>query len=205
MSWRCCGPTRLATSDCPCLQWRSGAGPRRETPMFEFDKSSKWLLQHHGDSILRLGGINEIVAWRPLPAEVVQPRQLPDGLLEMQLAGAAEPDLAVIEVATYPDERIHEQLLRDLILVYADRRVLPEVLILILHPNGNLRVAGSHQLQSRRGWAQLRAGWRVVELWTVPAEQLLAAQDPGLVPWVPLTSFAGPPDRKSRRLNYSHV
>ncbi len=28
----------------------------------------------------------------------------------------------------------------------------------------------------------------------MPAQQLLATQDPGLMPWVPLTSIAGPPE-----------
>ena len=50
--------------------------------MHEYDKSSKWLIQHHGDSILRMAGIVGIESWRPLQAEVVQPRQLPDGLIE---------------------------------------------------------------------------------------------------------------------------
>jgi len=35
------------------------------------------LIEHHGDSILRLAGIRKIVDWRPVPGEVVQPRQLP--------------------------------------------------------------------------------------------------------------------------------
>jgi len=50
--------------------------------MHEYDKSSKWLIQHHGDSILRLGGVRDIVAWRPLQAELVQSRRLPDGFIE---------------------------------------------------------------------------------------------------------------------------
>jgi hypothetical protein len=30
----------------------------------EFDKNSKWLIQHHGDSILLLAGIREIESWK---------------------------------------------------------------------------------------------------------------------------------------------
>ena len=30
-----------------------------------YDKSSKWLIQHHGASILWLAGIEKIAAWRP--------------------------------------------------------------------------------------------------------------------------------------------
>jgi hypothetical protein len=53
--------------------------------MQEYDRSSKWLIQHHGDSILRLAGIRDIDSWRPLQAELVQPRQLPDGLIESRV------------------------------------------------------------------------------------------------------------------------
>ena len=48
----------------------------RKLPMHEYDKSSKWLIQHHGDSILRLAGMRDIVSWQPLPAELVQSRRL---------------------------------------------------------------------------------------------------------------------------------
>jgi len=36
--------------------------------------------------------------------------------------------------------------------------------------------------------------WKVVELWSIPAEKLLDAHDIGLIPWVPLTQFDGPPE-----------
>jgi hypothetical protein len=41
--------------------------------------------------------------------------------------------------------------------------------------------------------------WRVVELWNVPAEPVLATADPGLMPWVPLMQSAEPPDVVLRR------
>jgi hypothetical protein len=43
------------------------------------------------------------------------------------------------------------------------------------------------------GWSVLAGGWNVVELWTLEAGDLLAASDVGVVPWVPLTHFDGPP------------
>jgi hypothetical protein len=104
--------------------------------MYEYDKSSKWLIQHHGDSILRMAGIVGIETWRPLQADVVQPRQLPDGLIEALLQGQFEPSLFVLELATYPESRIAEQVLRDMTLVYLDRRVVPDVITLVLHPRG---------------------------------------------------------------------
>ena len=162
--------------------------------MGEYDKSSKWLIEHHGDSILRLAGLHDVVSWRPLPAELVQPGQLPDGLLEVRLAGRDEPDLFILELATYPENRLLEQLARDSVLVYLNRRKLPEVLALVLHPKGKLRVSDAIELQSPLGWTTLSFRWRIVELWTIPAEQLLAESDPGIIPWVPLTQFEGPPE-----------
>ena len=153
--------------------------------MFEYDKSSKWLIQHHGDSILRLAGIVGIEAWRPLQAEVVQPRQLPDGLIEARLEGKPQADLFVLELATYPEARLDEQVLRDMTLVYLDRRVIPDVITLILHPKGNLNVLGSLELTSPGGLTHWSIRWKVIPLWTIPAASLLAVEDIGLVPWVP--------------------
>jgi hypothetical protein len=162
--------------------------------VFEYDKSSKWLLQHHGNALLTLAGVGEVKSWRALQAEVVQPRQLPDGLLEVQLAGASGLDLYVLELATYPDARIVEQVIRDMLLVYLDRRVLPEVVVIVLHPKGNLRVPQSWDGHSRMDWSRLSVGWRVVELWNLPADAALATGDPGIVPWVPLMQAVEPPE-----------
>jgi hypothetical protein len=162
--------------------------------MFEYDKSSKWLIQHHGDSILRLAGIVGIETWRPLQAEVVQPRQLPDGLIEARLEGKPRADLFVLELATYPDARLDEQVVRDMTLVYLDRRVVPDVITLILHPKGNLNVIGSLELTSPGALTHWSIRWKVIPLWTIPAASLLAFEDIGLVPWIPLTQFEGPPE-----------
>ena len=163
-----------------------------------YDRSSKWMICHHGDAILRLAGAADIASWRALPADLVQPRQLPDGLLEVRVPGRPEPDLHLIEIATYPETRVTEQVVRDAMAVYLDRRVLPEVLTLVLHPKGRVRVTGAEELTSRRGWTRLACAWRVVELWTLPAASLLASllalDDVGVLPWVPLAQSDQPPE-----------
>lgn len=165
----------------------------------QFDKGGKWLIQHHGDSILRLGGVGEVVAWRAVQAEVVQPGQLPDGLLEVQLVGRAEPVYVIVELATKAERRLTKQLVRDLLLVYLDRDVLPEVVTLILRQRGQYRAARQVQVQSHLKLTSLEARWHIVEMWTVSAEDLLAANDVGLIPWVPLCKFAGPPEPLLKR------
>ncbi|MFI5454724.1 MAG: hypothetical protein ACHRXM_04675 [Isosphaerales bacterium] len=162
--------------------------------MHDYDKSTKWLIQHHGDAILRLAGVRDIAAWTPLQAEPVLARRLPDGFIEVRHVGETEPDPYVVEVASYPDARVADQVVDDTALVRLDRRVLPEVVVLFLHPKGNVEAAGSADLRSRQGCTSLQLSWRVVKLWEVPADGLLAAGDVGLIPWVPLTRFDGPPE-----------
>ena len=50
-------------------------------PAKDKDKSAKWLIEHHGDAILCLGGVTDLVRWQAAPAELVLPTKLPDGLL----------------------------------------------------------------------------------------------------------------------------
>jgi hypothetical protein len=51
---------------------------------------------------------------------------------------------------------------------------------------------------SRLGLTRIAVGWRVVELWTVPAEALLATGDVGLIPGSPV-ALRRPPEPLLRR------
>jgi hypothetical protein len=160
----------------------------------KYDKSSQWLIQHHGDSIVRLAGEGRIAAWRPAKSELVQPQRIPDGLLEVWLEGEQEPNLYLVEIYSTPDRRQMQALADDLMLTYLGRKVVPEVVALFLSQGDGTRVPPRLQLMSRQGWSRLEVSWHAVELWTVPAEELLAANDVGLIPWVPLAKFDGPPE-----------
>ncbi len=54
--------------------------------------------------------------------------------------------------------------------------------------------AGSAELSSRIGLTKWVTSWKAVKLWELPADELLAARDVGLIPWVPLAQFNGPPE-----------
>lgn len=149
--------------------------------------------------MLRLAGIHDIVSWRSLPAEVVQPAQLPDGLLEAQRAGSAEPELFVLEIASYPERRVVEQLERDVLLVLLNRRELPEAVAVVLHPKGNYRIPTTFTRSSGSGKTELTLKWRIIELWTVPATELLATEELGLMPWALLGQHDGEPEPLFRR------
>jgi hypothetical protein len=165
----------------------------------EKDRSGKWMVTHHGDSLLRLAGMKNLRAWRPGPAEVLTPLQAPDGFLEVFLDNDPQPSPVLIEIATYPEHRAADQSLFDALSVLLARRQVPDVLTVVLHPKGQIRLAGSHQRASRQAWTSVAVAWRVLELWTLAAEELLAANDVGLIPWVPLTTFAGPPEELLRQ------
>jgi hypothetical protein len=163
------------------------------------DKSAKWLIEHHGDAILRLGGVTDLVRWQPAAPELVLPGKLPDGLLLAWRAGHDRPEPYVVEIATYSDQRVVEQALCDLLMVYLMRREVPNVLVLVLRPKGQIRVAGEARRGGSDGVTELAGRWRVVELWNLPAEPVLAAADPGMIPWVPLMHAAEPPEVVVRR------
>ncbi len=159
-----------------------------------FDPTSKWLLEEHGPGILYLAGVRSVVSSKALKAEVVQPRKLPDGLLEVKFAGRAEPVLFLVEVATYPEKRVVEQIQDDIRLVRQVRGVLPEALVLCLCPRGSYHIPEHTEEKSALGWTAETLKWKVVELWTLPAEELLAAPSVGVVPWATLARREGSPE-----------
>jgi hypothetical protein len=60
--------------------------------MHEYDTSSKYMIQRHGDSILRMAGARDIASWKPVQAELIKHRRLPDGLIEARHHGEEESD-----------------------------------------------------------------------------------------------------------------
>jgi hypothetical protein len=139
------------------------------------DKGSKWLIEHHGDAILRLGGVTDLVRWQAAAAELVLPGKLPDGLLLAWRAGRDRPEAYIVEIATYSDQRTAEQALRNMLLVYLIRGEIPNVLVVVLRPKGRVRVADGARRAGSDGVTELACRWRVVELWTLPAEPVLAS------------------------------
>lgn len=113
----------------------------------------------------------------------------------MRFPNDPEPVLVLIEIETYPDNSADAQVLDDLMLIAVDRGEMPEVVSLVLKPKGNLTVTGRAERVSRRGGAVLSGTWSVVRLWELDAEQLFAANDVGLVPWIPLARSSQPPEQ----------
>ncbi|HUG93199.1 MAG TPA: DUF4351 domain-containing protein, partial [Planctomycetaceae bacterium] len=150
----------------------------------------KWLIQHHGDSVLRLAGIDDIESWTPLQTEEVQPRRIGDGLLEVFRRGRVDASLFLVELATRPEERVRKQLADGAMLVFLDRGRLPEVICFVLSKQARRSVPKGIVVESPDGHTRLRMNWTVVELWKIPAESLLEVGDVGLVPWIPLCDIA---------------
>ena len=159
-----------------------------------FDPSSKWLLEEQGASILYAAGARSVLSCKARKAEVVQPRKLPDGLLEVRFANTKEPSLVLVEVATYPEPRVVEQIQDDIRLVRQARGVLPEALVLCLCPRGSYRVPERAEETSTLGWTAQALSWKVVEVWTLSAEELLAAPHVGIVPLAILARSEWPPE-----------
>ena len=158
------------------------------------DMASKWLLHNQGKGALLVGGLKGVRRYQPMPGEIVQNRRYPDGLLQGFLGNEPKPHHALVEIATYPEKRALKQALDDLTIAYTALNHLPELLMLILRPKGKLRIEGKHVVRSKLGLARLEAEWKVVELWTLPAEQFLAEGDVGATPWITLMDFPGSPE-----------
>lgn len=159
-----------------------------------YDAGSKWLIETFAAELLQLGGVGPDIVVRPLPSELVQSRQLPDGLVEVTYPNDPKPVLHLIEVNTYSYTATASDLLDDVLLAYLNRRVVPEVISIMLHDRGNVRVAPSLEITSRFGNTALAGRWRVVHLWEVNAQYFLPLKNPGMAPWVPLMKIDGPPE-----------
>ncbi|MBW3539035.1 MAG: DUF4351 domain-containing protein [Planctomycetes bacterium] len=152
----------------------------------EYDKCAKWLIQHHGDSVLRLFGIEHVESYRSLHPEQIALRRIPDGYLEVVRRGHDQRRYYLIEVATRPEDRVELQLSSGTMASYLEHGVLPEAVCLVLHPHGRQWVPEFLELHSPERWTRCRIDWRVLELWKLPADALLDTGDVGIVPWVPL-------------------
>ncbi len=178
-----------------------GGGGRCNGGMGEpiYDLSGKWILEHHGRVIALLGGRRDVISCKSVQSEVVQPRQLPDGLLELRLRGQRKPALLLVEIGTYAEKRVVGQMMDGLRIVRQVRGVLPDGLALILRPKGKYKVPEEGTSHGALGWSKETLSWKVVELWTLPAEEMLDYPDVGVVPLVPLMAFSGDPKPLLRR------
>jgi hypothetical protein len=159
-----------------------------------FDISSHWLLHNQGKGALLVGGLRGVRRLESRPGEIVELRKYPDGLFQVYLDGERKPHDVLIEVATYPEKRALRQALDDLTLAYSALGHLSELLMLVLRLAGAFRIGARHTVRSKLGLSRLEAEWKPVELWTLSATEFLAEADVGVVPWVPLMQFGGPPE-----------
>ena len=152
-----------------------------------YDRAAKWLMKHQGASLLWLAGEErEIESYEAIQAEVVMPSKLPDGLFDVKFASPPSRGLHLLEAFVYSDRRAEAQIVRDAELVHADRGELPEIFVMTLHRRGRYRIPNHTTIVSDGGNTSLKLKWKTRELWRIPAAKLLARDDPGLIPWVPL-------------------
>jgi len=156
-------------------------------------------MEHHGASLLRLAGLDNFLAWQAAQTVLGFPKQIPDGLLDVTFPDKPTPDPFLIEIESYPDPETLNHMRRDVAMVLLTRGVIPDVLLLVLRPKGNLAVQPEQVVSSARGLTEWRLKVRVVNLWTVPVEDVLAAGDVGLIPWAPLAHYDGPPEALLRQ------
>ena len=86
---------------------------------FQFDRSSKWLIGHYGESMIWLAGERRAMSrCQAVPAEVVYPAKLPDGLFEIEFAQSGKKKLHLMEVFVYPDRKALAQIVHNSIFFH---------------------------------------------------------------------------------------
>jgi hypothetical protein len=162
-------------------------------PRGDKDNATNWLMQHHPAALVRLVGIAQFRSCKAAHARITLPQALPDGLLEVLLPEQKSPLHLLLEIESYPSKENEEQIVRDMDLAELALGALPDTVLIVLRQRGKKQASKCAQ-RSPLGWARRRHEWRVVELWTVPAEELLALGEVGLVPLLPLTSTHEAPE-----------
>ncbi len=161
-------------------------------PRGEKDHGTNWLIQNHAAALVRLLGLAPR-SCRTAHPRLTLPQAIPDGLLELTLPEHDRPVPLLLEIETYPSAETNEQMSRDLDLAAQTLGVLPDAAVVVLCQRGRRQSARRTQ-QSLMGWSQRRHRWRVLELWKVPAEQLLDMNEVGLLPLLPLTRSRESPE-----------
>ena len=104
------------------------------------DRSANWMLEHHAGSLLRLSGITNFTACRAASNVIAYPKRIPDGLIDVMFADRVEAVPFLLEIESYPDSDCLRQLREDAAIVLLSRGVLPDILLVVLAPKGNLIV-----------------------------------------------------------------
>jgi hypothetical protein len=128
------------------------------------DRSVSWYMAHLGGSLLRLAPVGPFVAWRAAQTVLAFPKQVPDGLLDVTFADKPTPDPFLIEIEVYPEQETLEQIRKDVAMVLLTRDVVPDVLLLVLRPRGNLSLGPEQTVASARGLTELRLRIHAVNL-----------------------------------------
>jgi len=156
----------------------------------EKDFGSRWAIEHHADSLMKLAPLPAVESWRPTPTDTMIPRRIPDGLIDVKFRGHDEPTPLVFEIETQPSADADRQILEAILLVRLARRTFPDALLVLLKPAGQASVTGETRIVTPGGTVAGALRWHVIRLWEFQAEDLFALNDVDLAPWIPLTQTA---------------
>ena len=140
-----------------------------------------------------VAGVTGFTSCKAVNPVMVHPKRIPDGVLEVTFPEHPTPSVFLVEVTTYPDKEERDQVLEDIALILLERRVVPEVISIVLSARGKQTLEGEHEKTSRHGHTTLTCKWQVINLWELPAQRLLDLNQPGVLPLVPLTQFSEEP------------
>jgi hypothetical protein len=159
----------------------------------EKDSATNWLTQHHASAIVRMLGVSDFRSCRPAHARITLPQTIPDGLLEVKLRKSKSPLPLLVEWEAYPSKETEAQLVKDMDLAEIALGMLPDTVVIILSPKGTAQTKQRSQ-KSALGWSERHHQWRVLEMSAISDAELLALNEVGLMPLLPLTKSEQKPE-----------
>ena len=143
-----------ATDDAPVTRERSGPCPNRPGRRTRTRAPSGSLSTTATPSFALAGSPTWSAGKRRRPNWSCPPSS-PTGSCSFGVPGAIAPSRTWSRLRPYPELRAAEQALRDLLLVYLVRNEVPNVLVLVLRPKGQLHVPDHARRPSSDGVTEL--------------------------------------------------
>lgn len=166
---------------------RTNMAKRKSPQIPNDDPGAKWLLGLEPlESLWYLAGLTNLVECRPLQPDTLVSRRTPDRVFEVRLAGSQHPSLLLVEVSAYPHEGLSKQMEDSILSIRLAYDQTPDALSIVQRPLVSERFSESRTDVGAMGLTSVQTSWKMIQMWEIDAEWLLATKNPTLLPWAVL-------------------
>ena len=164
------------------------------------DPMTNWIVAHYARPLLLLAGTDPGSVVRAGHPRMSQTSRTPDSLAEWNFDERGVPrSRRLLEIATYGETRIVQQVLDDLALSWLTFRKLLSTVVYVLQPHSEEGLATEATLTSDEGDTRLHAEWRVIKVFDMDVEEIFAFEEAGLAPFAFFARSHLSPEELGRR------